>query len=147
MGIDYSELWQGAAILLALQVTAFYWRIQRELAMADKREASWFPFAECLNLAGILVSLFGVFLLPAVGIGGPRFAQMAFGLVALLFVGHVFALAGHYELYSRGKFQSPRSHFPRQEQVVCAIFFFVAVVYISLWARQDWPQLTAMLSG
>lgn len=146
MNINYSELWQGAGILLGLQTASFSWRIQQEAAVAEKDDITWLPPADYLNLIGMLVSLLGVFLLPAVGLVDQRFAQMAFGLVALLFVGHAFALAAHYELFSRGRKRSYR-YFPPQEKVACLAVFALAVAYVFLWMRRDWPQLINSLFG
>lgn len=144
MNINISELWPAAGILLGLQAASFSWRIQQEVAVADKDDITWLPPADYVNLLAMLVSLLGVFLLPAVGLVDQRFAQMAFGLVALLFVGHAFALAAHYELYSRGRKRSMR-YFPPQEKVACLAVFTLATTYVFFWIRRDWPQLITNL--
>jgi hypothetical protein len=105
------------------------------------------PLADYLNLSAMCASLFGVFLLPAVGYVDLHFAQMAFGLVALLFVGHAVALAGHYDLlFHRGRCRS-FIYCTRQEMVVVTGFVLLGTGYVLLWARRDWSLLTAMFSG
>ena len=114
MTIDISALWQAAAFLLGLQAASFSWRIQQEAAVADRGDITWLPPADYLNLIAMLVAVGGVFVAPALGLVDDRFAKMAFGLNALLFVGYSFALAAHYELFTRGK-RSYR-YFPPQEK-------------------------------
>jgi FtsH-binding integral membrane protein len=144
--VNISELWQAAGILLGLQAASFSWRIQQEAAVAKKGDITWLPPADYLNLLAMLVSLLGVFLLPAVGLADQKFAQMAFGMVALLFVGHSIALAAHYELFTRGAKRS-YLYFPRQEKLACLGVFATTVVYIFLWVRRDGPQLIAGIFG
>jgi hypothetical protein len=146
MNVNISELWQAAGIFLGLQAASFSWRIQQEAAVADRNDITWLPPADYVNLLAMLVSLVGVFLLPAVGLVDQQFAHMAFGLVALLFVGHAFALAAHYELYTRGRKRSMR-YFPPQEKVACFLIFALAMTYIYLWIRHDWPQLITNAFG
>jgi hypothetical protein len=48
----------SVAVLLALQFTAFGWRITRELQMEDAKRRTWFPLPDYLNVASMLVALF-----------------------------------------------------------------------------------------
>jgi hypothetical protein len=138
------HLWQATGVLLGLQFASFFWRIKREIGIASKGDITWLTHADYLNLLAMLASLLGVFVLPAAGLVDQRFAQMAFGLSALLFAGHWFAVAGHYELFSRGTERSYR-HYPRQEKVACRIVYALAATYLGAWFRPDWTQLIAKL--
>ena len=143
MTINLPELWQAAAVLLGLQATGFAWRVQQEAAVADKNDITWLPPADYLNLFAMLLSAVGIFAGPAMGLIGLDFARMSFGLVVALLVGHAFVLAGHYELFTRGRRRSFR-YFPPQEKV--ALFFVVLVVvgYLLLWAK---PAFLVRLLG
>lgn len=144
MAINISELWQAAGIFLGLQTTSFSWRIQQEAKTAERNDIVWLPPADYINLFAMVASLSGVFLLPAVGLVEQRFAEMTFGLVALLFVGHAFALAAHYELFGRGRKRTYR-FFPPQEKIACLLVFVSALCYVCLWINKDWPHLIGRL--
>lgn len=131
MTIGANELWTAGGVLLGFQVTSFMWRIQQEASVADRGDICWLPPADIVNLSGMLVLAFGVFIGPITGFGGPRAPALAFGLAALLFVGHCFALAGHYELYNNRTNRS-FTYFPMQERVVVAALVLVVVVYLAI---------------
>ena len=130
--IDISELWQAAAILLGLQATSFNWRIQQEAAVADRGDIKWLPPADWINLIAMMLCVALVFALPAIGLVDVKFARMAFGLIAILVVGHSFALAGHYELFTQGK--RTYRYFPPQEKWAVFLIAIVACAYIAFWA-------------
>lgn len=77
----------------------------------------------------MVVAMFGVFVLPILGLAGMNFIKITFGLAVLLFVSHPFALAGHYDMYN---YKTPHSfsYFPPQEKVVVAITAILVIVYI-----------------
>ena len=128
MTIGYAELSTAAGVLLGFSVTSFMWRIAQEAHVADRGDISWLPPADIVNLAGMIVIVVGVFLAPLASVFTPRLAAWAFGLGALLFVGHCFALAGHYELYNNRTSRSYQ-YFPVQERVVVIVLILVVIAY------------------
>ncbi len=131
MEIDLSQIWTAAGILVGFQVTSFAWRIAQEAQIADKGDLTWIPPADYLNLLSMVATVLGVFVAPVLGFADTAKAQMWFGLGAILFVGHSFALAGHYELFNP-KTKRSYEYFPLQEKVV---FFSVAILSIAYLGR------------
>ena len=132
MQLDISQIWTAAGVLLGFQVTSFSWRISQEAQVAEKDEISWIPPADYLNLTSMLAIVCGVFIAPVLGAVNINVVQMWFGLGALLFVGHSFALAGHYELFNN-KTKRTYRYFPPQEKVAIFGVLVLAISYIVLW--------------
>jgi hypothetical protein len=127
-----SEIWSAAGFLIALQLGALNWRLSREVSMAARGEVTWLPLAEILNLAALVVALFGVFLLPIAGFASLRVPRLFLGVSLILFVGHAFALAGHYELFTRGRSPETRTWLPRQELIAISLTALAVVVFVAV---------------
>jgi hypothetical protein len=129
VAIALADLWVAAGVLLGLQGATFAHRVHREIAVADEGDPTWLPPADVANLASTIVMIVGVFILPAFGVGGLSLARYAFGLSALLFAGHLFAIAGHYELFNP---KTSRSHvyFPVQERIAIGLVTVAAIAYV-----------------
>ncbi|HUW14430.1 MAG TPA: hypothetical protein VM537_32200 [Anaerolineae bacterium] len=130
--IGISDVWRGAAFVIAIQMAAFAWRVSREVAVADRGDVTWLPPADIMNLVAIVVAFLGVFVLPVLGIGSSTVAALALGLSIVLFVGYPFAIAGHYDLFERG----PRSWAPapRQEKLAIAATSVAAALCLGVVA-------------
>jgi hypothetical protein len=65
--------------------------------------------------------------LPIIGVVDIQTATKLFGLGALLTMGHIFGLVGHYELFTI----KIRTHawFTRQERIVLLVFAILTVLY------------------
>lgn len=133
MPISSTDLWTAAGVLLGFQVTSFLWRIAQEADVADRGDVSWLPPADIVNLAGMLTLALGVFILPTLAMPATWLGTRAFGLAVLLFVGHCFALAGHYELYNP-KTRRSYEYFPRQEKAVIIVVAIAALLFVVLSA-------------
>ena len=128
---DLKELLTPGGVLLGFEVTAFSWRISREMQVAKEGDIVWLAPADYLNLLAMLVTSGGVFVLPALGFENTAIFRILFGLAAILFICHAFALAGHYELYGRGHKHKP-VFFPRQEKLAMVLAILVSVLYLVL---------------
>jgi hypothetical protein len=115
--LKLTDVWTPSGLILGFQVILFSWRLAREASVGDEGDIPWLTPADYLNLLGMLVLAFGVYLLPMTKAVSPRTAAVFCGLGVLLFVGYVFSLAAHYQLFNRSK---PRQFvwFPAQERVV-----------------------------
>lgn len=133
MEITLSDIWGAAGFLIGLQIAAFAWRVSRELNMAEKREVIWLPLADIMNLFAMLVAFLGVFALPLAGIENPDLPRLSLGLSIVLFAGYPFALAGHYNLYTKGKIRSNASYCTKQETIVVMVTIVLAIMFLSLW--------------
>lgn len=104
--IEVGDIWTVAGVLVGFEAASFAWRVQREATVGDQNCPTWLPLADYLNLLGLLVVGLGVFALPVLNVVGETTIGKALGLGVVLWIGHVFALAGHYELYNPN---TPRS--------------------------------------
>jgi len=140
--VELGQLWDTAAILLGFQVTSFSWRLSRELAVRDTGDQIWFPFADRLNLASLVLTVFGVFIFPVLGWTNSEAASKCFGAALILFMGYPFALAGHYRLFS--KVRSGKETFcPRQEFIALILCGIVFLAYCLLIVGGKYPASTA----
>ena len=129
MGIDFSDLSTAGGVLLGFQVTAFAWRVAHEAQVADEGKLSWIPPADYLNLLAMVVTALSVFVLPAVGAIAVDSVAKLLGFAALIFVGHSFALAGHYELFDPRTKRS-YAYFPLQERIVLLVVLLISLGYL-----------------
>ena len=117
--ITLAQLWTVAAVLAGFQVTAFSWRINRELYMEErdnadkgqeftsvreadgkrKSEPTWVTFADGFVAISFLLLIFGVFAAPLFGTTTTDLATRLFGFALVLFGSSALVLAGHYNLY------------------------------------------------
>lgn len=133
MEISLSDIWITAGFLIALQIVAFTWRVSREIAVDERGDISWLPPADIMNLVAMVFAFFGVFVPAIAGIGGPQIPRLALGLSIILFAGYPFALAGHYDLYKKGR--RSMAYATRQEKIAVSVTGIVAVAFLafSIW--------------
>ncbi len=126
---DLKDLWTPTGLLLGFQITLFKWRLERESEVGDKGDIPWLVPSDYMSIVGMLTFLCGVILLPLSGLVSTAVARSTFGLGALLFVGQVLGLAGHYQLFNR---TGTRKFvwFPGQEKVVVLITAAASVAYL-----------------
>jgi hypothetical protein len=140
--VELKDLWTVGAVLMGFQLAAFTWRLTRELNGRDLREEyhieknqdvdRWFPPADYLNLASLLVIVGGVFLVPILSLGSARFAERALGLSAILFVGYPFAVLGHYNLLFSRRTTPPGEFSTVREKAVIVVTILLSVFYAML---------------
>lgn len=126
---DLKDLWTPTGLLLGFQVTLFKWRLEREAEVGDKGDIPWLVPSDYLSIAGMITFVFGSILLPLSGLVTLGFARGSFAIGALLFIGQVLGLAGHYQLFNRSE-KRRFVWFPRQEKVVVALSVLAALGYI-----------------
>jgi len=126
MQIDFHDLLVATSVLVGFQVTLFIWRIDREVEKKPEQH-SWLPPSDWLGGLSMLCFVVGGLLLPIVGAVDFQTAKNLCGLGALLTIGHLFGLVGHYELFTI----KSRSHawFPRQERIVLSLFAILTILY------------------
>lgn len=134
MDLTYAQFVTAAGVLLGFQITAFTWRISREVKVSESPspDLTWLPVADMFNLASMLTTVFAVFLLPIFNLISINSIKHAFGLALLFFIGFPFTLAGHYELYN---WNTPRSMkpFPFQEKLVSVLVCLMILGYLAFW--------------
>ena len=120
-----------AGILIGLQIAAFTWRVSREIDVAERGDINWLPPADIMNLFAMVVAFLGIFVLPLTGMKNPKIPQLSLGLSIILFAGYPFALAGHYDLYTKG----PRSYAyaTRQEKLAVLLTIILALIFLGLF--------------
>jgi hypothetical protein len=80
-------------LILGFQATLFKWGLEREAEVGDKGDIPWLVPSDYISIAGMLILVFGVILLPVSGRISETTARMLFGLGALFFVGQALGLA------------------------------------------------------
>jgi heme/copper-type cytochrome/quinol oxidase subunit 2 len=130
MEISLEHVWAAAAFLIVLESGAFTWRVTREVGMADRGEVNWLPPADVMNLVAMVVAWLGVFVSPIVGFRNAKIPPVALGLSIVLFAGYPFALAGHYELWTKGPRSCPAVYCSTQEIIAISFTATVAALYL-----------------
>lgn len=128
--LELKDLMTVGGVLLGFQLTSFAWRVSQETKTAEKGDIVWLSPADYLNLLAMVITVLGVFIAPILGLVSVRVVQILLGFVSLLYLGYAIALAGHYELFSRGKKRS-FLWFPKQERIVITIVAILIVLYIA----------------
>lgn len=131
--IAIQELWTPAGIVLGFQMTLFSWRLSEEARVGADGETPWLAPSDYMNLSGAVVILFSTFLLPAAQLISPKASYIFFGLGTMLFLGSVFSMAGHYQLYRiRGRRMC--IWFPKQEKIamLCSLIASLAYLIVAL---------------
>lgn len=122
------SFWQVASVLLGFQITAFTFRISREFSFRD-RKRRWFPPADYLNIASMIITIFGVYCLPIIRhsdeLSSPTYW---FGLSLVLFAFYPLALLGHYELFSKDR-GADQKRVTGQEIFILVISIIIAFLY------------------
>lgn len=126
---DLKDLWTPAGLLLGFQVTLFKWRLEQEAAAGDAGDIPWLVPSDYVSISGMLIFVFGVILLPLLGVVSPDFARHSFGLGSLLFIGQALGLAGHYQLFNRTNHRK-FIWFPTQEKLVVALTVLASLLYL-----------------
>ncbi len=135
MPLELKDFWTAGGILLGFEITAFSWRITQEFKVAERNDIVWLTPSDYLNLLAMLATSAGVFVLPALNIADVTLFRVLFGLAAILFVGHAFAFAGHYELYGRVRRRS-FSYFPFQEKLAIGMVLVLSMIYLVTAVRR-----------
>jgi uncharacterized membrane protein YgdD (TMEM256/DUF423 family) len=128
--IGWSEVWSAAGVIVGLQGATIAHRVHGRGEAAGE-DATFLPPAELLSLLSMSVIIFGTFIVPVFLSASVRFAQVSFGLGLLLFAGHVFALAGHYEMFNPASVPKGK-RFPMQEQIIVGVVLGLAFIYTIL---------------
>lgn len=134
-----TSIWVPAGIMFAFQIEMVRWRIDRETKIEATEQRTWLPLCDYLNLLSMAATAFLVFVLPIARLGVDQgaqafaLAQFGIGLTAILLIGYLTALIGHYRLFLGGS--GPRPHLPLQELAPVTITVGIAGLYIwSAWS-------------
>jgi hypothetical protein len=87
--------------LVALQFTAFGWRLNREMNMGDKLLRTWLPLPDCLNLLALFAVVLFCVVIPMASNAHARLASATLKVGYTLLVFHPFSEAAHYGLFSK----------------------------------------------
>jgi hypothetical protein len=127
--MEISDLWTPTGLILGFQMTLFSWRLKEERIVGREGDIPWLTPSDYMNILGMLILLFGIYLLPILGLIEIELAKVLFGLGLFLFVGQAIGTAGHYQLFNRTK---PRIFiwFPKQEKIALLLFSVISLIYL-----------------
>ena len=94
MELTLSQLWTAAAVLAGFQVSAFIWRINREVAVEVEGWPTWLTLPDGIAAASFLMVVVGVFALPLSGsVASTDTVAKLLGLAVIMFATYPFVLA------------------------------------------------------
>jgi hypothetical protein len=99
--MNSGDLIASVAVLLALQFTAFGWRINREVQMEDAQRRTWFPLPDYLNVGSMLAVLACVVVPVLAAQTATRLARTVLSICFVLIAFHPISMAAHYRLFSK----------------------------------------------
>lgn len=128
---DSGTLASIAAVITAFTVAMLFFRIQRELQMADKFEINWIPWADWLLLGAAWLSLLFV-ILPLVAAHPTSFAYQvlpsaACAATVILVAGYTVAILAHYRLILGGSKGESRVNPELGERHVVTLTVVIAI--------------------
>lgn len=129
---DSSTLANIAAVITAFAVAMLFFRIQRELEMAEKSEINWMPWADWLLLGAAWLSLIFV-ILPLVSAHPTSLVYQvippaACAATAILVAGYSIAILAHYRLIFAAYAIGPRTNPEPGERYVVTLTALIALV-------------------
>ena len=93
-----SQLLTGATVLAGFQLTAFTWRINREVAVEEKGQPTWMTLADGFVVASFLVLVIGVFAAPLLCSVPTEMVAKLLGIAMMLFAGVSFRIGQSLQL-------------------------------------------------
>ena len=144
--ITLPQIWTVAAVLAGFQVTAFTWRLNRELDMQG--ETTWLTWADLLVAGSFLTLVCGVFAVPLFSPSTNTLTvAKLFGLALAIYAGSFFVLVGHYNLcgdwgvrYTWDGERCPRGRCTRQETATLTVVVALVLAY-GVWLVVNWVRL------
>ncbi len=118
--IELPQLWTVAAVLAGFQVSAFVWRIKREISM-EKQYVTWLTLSDAFVGISFLLLVLGVFIVPLASSISTNTVARLLGTAILVFAAYPFVFAGHYNLYGSWHKKLPRSRATHQEVAAVGI--------------------------
>jgi hypothetical protein len=94
-------LYRLAPPLIALQVVAFGWRVNREINLRDADRGAWIPVPDVLNIMSLLAAVICLIVVPIAIDAYFWLSRIALGAGYVLIAFHPFTVAAHYRLWSR----------------------------------------------
>src|SRR2546422_810027 len=121
-------------VLLGLQLAAFGWRINREIALGDEGRRTWLPLSDYVNVISLLSVVALCVVVPLVTDGFGRVSRTALGVGYILIGLHPINVANHYRLFSkRGRsiyLHRPKGDYPYLTDHEALSLIFSAIVAI-----------------
>src|SRR5262245_61932233 len=89
------------SIIIAMQIAALGWRINREIPLGDAGRKTWFPVADYLNIFSLLSVVWFCIVLPLNEKPMPDMARIVLSVAFILMMMYPINLIGHYRFASR----------------------------------------------
>jgi len=122
--------------LLAMQLVAFGWRINREIPLGDQGRKTWFPLPDFVNILSMCSVVVFAVILPLANDPPPKAAWVVIGTAYVLLAFHPITMAAHYRLCSKeGRAvykQKGNKHYRKDEDFPYATGQEIASLLVSL---------------
>jgi hypothetical protein len=93
-------LYRLAPPLIALQLVAFGWRVNREINLRDADRGSWIPIPDVLNMMSLLATVICLIVVPITTGAYFWLSRIVLGAGYVLIAFHPFTTAAHYRVWS-----------------------------------------------
>jgi hypothetical protein len=130
------------ALLVALQFSAFGWRINREISVGDEERKTWLPLADYVNVLMLFLTISCCIVIPLSFTGVDKLKKTILIAAVILLAFHPITTAAHYGLLSmRGRdyYVNSKGDYPyaTREEVISFILSLLITVafvgYILFW--------------
>jgi hypothetical protein len=94
-------LYRLAPPLIALQLAAFGWRVNREVNLGDTDRGTWIPIPDVLNIMSLFAMVVCLIVVPIATDTYFWLSRMVLGGGYVLIAFHPLTIAAHYSLWSK----------------------------------------------
>jgi hypothetical protein len=124
------------AILIAMQIAALGWRINREIPLGDQGRRTWIPVSDFLNIISMMSVIYFCVIEPLNGGAKGEVYKIVLSLGFILMGMHPINLIGHYRFLSRQGRSIYQEDYPYITDHEWATLSLTAVVVVGYLARQ-----------
>jgi len=130
---DVGAITTIASIIAGFGAAMLFFRIQRELQMAENLERIWIPVSDVLLIGATLISLLLTLLplmviVPIPGFAPVRLARASCAASILLLAGYVPSILAHYRIILGARRRGPRDNPEPAERTLAALTVSVAAL-------------------
>jgi hypothetical protein len=122
------------AILIAMQIAALGWRINREIPLSDQGRRIWIPVSDVLNIISMVAVIYFCVIEPLNGAVKGEAYRIVLSLGFILMGMYPINLIGHYRFLSRrGRSKYPKDYpyITDHEWATLSLTAFVVVGYLA----------------
>lgn len=132
--MDTSALLTVASIISGFGITIFTFRLQREIQVMERNSKVWIPWADCLVIAAVMISLL-IGILPIVMLSSPPklIYQVSNGACAasiVMLAGYIPGILAHYRfILTKNTYSARQNPEPSERWIVITFLCFAVIAF------------------